>query len=376
MRVLEVTNMSHKVLGRRMLEPFRAPEPSGSESGHILMVSIIVSVVVSILGFAISERLGSQVRAVSSELRLDERDQLAMFVKSRLDCRRAITDANPAFSPSNKCTPGTELRFHFYSDARPATRGPQGTLISNSTGVRSSELRWFGRLYCDNTSLKLTLKLWDTRSRVNVKDVMTGEVFDGISNKSIVSGDSRPLKICPEWFGGDPDSRVFAMGRTTLQRHATVLNPSGSVSFMSFRCDGSLGEMVDSYFDPVKCPGADTGSRVVGSYCFSLLGANINLACKPPTPPPGGVPWYNGFTSLPAANAALMAGGNPPNTITQECSVPVLSMASGNTSCMKFCQTRSYSIGMLSRCDRTMGSDLDPEVADSVLSQAVCYCMR
>lgn len=348
----------------------KSPDFSG-EAGYVLVFAIVISAVVGVISMALTKRLTDQMRIVASDLRTKERDSIVEFVQSRLDCRRTIQAVDAIYSASNKCPNGTVVKdFYFYGSSKAQSKiAVKGTLLSNSTGVNSGTAKWYGELSCEKTSLKLTLKLWDSVGKRYLSDVLTGEVLDGSGKKSLGAGDASANKLCEQWFGGEPDSRLFSMGMTTLQRYGSIFNTDGSPLVMQYRCDGSLGEMVDYYFDNTKCIGASTKART--GFCRNIIGGNFDGGCKIY----GGYD-YNKFTTLNSLNSFLSANGKP--SVTRDCALPIYGTYAGNAECNEFCQAapRNYRVGMLSRCDRTAGSHLDPVVPDSTGSQAVCYCMR
>lgn len=348
----------------------KAPDTSG-ETGYILVMAIVISAVVGVISMALTQRVGNQMKAVASDLRAKERDSIVEFVQTRLDCRRTIQSVDSTYSASKTCPSGTVINdFYFYgsSKAQKSTAG-KGTLLSNSTGVNSGTAKWYGQLSCEKTSLKLTMKLWDATGKRYLTDFLTGEVLDGSGKMSLGAGDASANKLCQQWFGGEPDSRIFSMGMTTLQGYGSKFNTDGSPLVMQYRCDGSLGEMVDHYFDNSKCVGASTKART--GFCRNIIGGNLDGACKIH----GGYD-YNNFTKLNDLNNFLTSKGKP--TVNRACALPIYGTYAGNAECNEFCQAapRHYRVGMLSRCDKTAGTDLDPIVPDSTGSQAVCYCMR
>lgn len=315
------------------------------EGGGIIVV--VISLAISTMMFMfLQDRLSQTIKMVAADRRSMERQAIAEWVASRIDCKKSINFGGTTYSPSVLCPVGTSVRLQFMDapNAEPEQANPGGFYLANGSGNAVENLKWFGKLSCGASSLNLSVKLWDSGSaRVVGQESLAGGDRDGLT------------KICPSWFGGMPDSRIYSIGRHALQDVSITRDPNTNyLTYAHYRCDGAVGKLMDYYYDDTKC--GPNGARA--PFCDQSLRGAFQFRC-------GGVD--------PGTNISQMPAG-----LTRECSLPrSYAFIIGNASCEHFCLKQGYSVGRFTKCTSGSGhiayTTAQPDVTDGEVN---CLCLK
>lgn len=325
------------------------------EHGKMLLGALLLTAVVTTSSMYLDHRLTQAANIARSESLRTDMSAVADLVERSIDCRNSIQSVNTAFTPSNPCPEGTVVNFWFEgrSAAEPQGAPNASTFLANASIPPGS--KWRGTLSCGSSSLHLQLALVNSTTGAFVSDPLRGQKLDFNNTEGEVAGD-RPAErqLCPEWFGGAPNSRLYTLSMDTAQ--ATSMYTGGSQNYIIFsaggRCDGTVGLMASWIFNPTLCGPPDN----LAPECVVMQGILIGEC---------------GITTAPPLN---------PAQVSPTCQgPPVYGRSAGDNSCNAFCvKTAGYTVGHMVKCDPVNGVAMafGAYTPDSAEGQQTCLCLK